>query len=229
MIHSLNSILHLIVNEKKPLQYIEETIDFLDISLFIQPPILIPRPETEYLCYQVIKMLNNYDKKYTFLDLGTGSGCIGLSLLYKYKNSICEAVDHNPIACTLAKKNALLNALNHRFFLFNESFESFFNISREKSYDLIISNPPYISKDDYLNLPDEVRLWEDRYALTDDSDGTVHIRYIINNYLSLLKKNARLVIELDKKSYEIIKNTFKNFELLYDQYNQIRAIMFINK
>ena len=147
---------------------------------------MIPRPETELL---VEKLLKIYDgKKISILDIGTGSGCILLSLLDGLRKSNGVGIDISKRAILTAKKNSNRYKLNNRARFLTKSFESIFY----KKFDLIVSNPPYIDKKDINNLSEEVKIYEPRIALDGGNDG-LYLSKVIYKSKNILKiKGTRL-------------------------------------
>jgi release factor glutamine methyltransferase len=188
-------------HEHMPLQYLLGTVPFLDLDLFVEPPILIPRPETEewvaHLC-TTLQGLN--DKKLRIIDIGTGTGCIALALAHALPESEVIALDINPQALKLARKNAAHNKITNIIFIQSDLFEHVHD-----SADLIVSNPPYISEDELSSLDASVVLWEDLQALQASDHGLGIIKKIIEqapDYLSPHKKELlakgipQLIIEI---------------------------------
>ncbi len=200
----LNKWIRLRVDEQMPIQYIFGHVPFLDLDLYVDFPILIPRQETEEWVSILIKKLKSVcNEKLNILDIGTGSGCIALSLAKALPNSTICSVDINEKAINLAAKNAEHNNIKNVFFL-KSNFYS--NISDSQRFDLIVSNPPYISDKQWNDLDKVVRHWEDYKALVADSDGFAAFYEIIANAKDFLNKDTvlkknncfQLVLELGR-------------------------------
>lgn len=224
-----------IINLKMPIQYTIGSVAFLDADIFVEPPTLIPRPETEYLMYYLISWCkeNNFIPK-SVIDAFCGTGCMGISLLKEFSESICYGIDIEPNASALAQKNALHSAMSERYIVeCCDAIDWMKNklIHSTDKYDIILANPPYISQEDYYQLPPFVTKWEDVLALTDFSDGAHFLYNTIEIGLQILQDNGILFLECDKKSYEALllrnekKKVFTSGTIIYDQYELIRGIM----
>ena len=169
------------VQEHEPLQYLLGTAPFLGLHFIIRPPVLIPRPETEEICNWLIKRIEQLpDAKktaFSILDIGTGSGCIALSLAYNLPYATILGVDIEDEAIALSKENAQHLGLSHARFIKSDLYEGIQN--RKHCFDIIISNPPYISPEEYTDLDESVRNWEDRRALVAEDQGLAIIQRII--------------------------------------------------
>lgn len=164
----LQTWVELLITKNYPLQYLLEETPFGNIELLIQAPILIPRPETEEWVMQLIANLQLF-KKYPLkiLDLCSGSGCIGLSVAHAFENFTVLAVDKNPQAIALIEKNIQHLQLKNITALESDMFANL----EKQTYDIIFCNPPYVTADEYEQLDDCVKLWEDKDALIADNNG----------------------------------------------------------
>lgn len=231
----IEQILTDITVNHKPIQYILKTMPFLELELTIEPPILICRPETEQLCHTIISMLTPYKQEpLLFLDIGTGSGCIALSFAKAFPKATVYAVDISPIALTLATHNAEKNNIGNIMFIQSDLFS---HIDPTISFDLIISNPPYIAKNEWENLEPSVKDWEDIGALVANDNGFSILSAIIKkarghlNTKSSLRQShmPQLVLEIGYTQGERVKNmmhreTFSKVTVWQDQYNKDRAV-----
>ena len=141
-------------SKNEPIAYILEEKEFWSKKFYVNKDTLIPRPETELLVNELIKIYN--EKRINILDIGTGTGCIILSLLSELKYSTGMAVEISKKAILVAKKNAYRHKLINKVKFLNKSFESIF----DKKFDLIVSNPPYIERKDLKNLSADIRKYE---------------------------------------------------------------------
>ncbi|EKD23395.1 MAG: hypothetical protein ACD_82C00069G0001, partial [uncultured bacterium] len=182
----------------------------------VEAPILIPRPETEEICYFAINELNKLsNKKLNILDIGTGSGCIGLTLANAFPESIVYATDISSKALELANKNAKHNKINN--IKFSES-NVYSNLSENIKFDLIISNPPYITQEEFNDLNESVSKWEDKQALVAKKEGLAIIEEIIKNAQKYLKHNdeikskkiPQLIIEIGYKQGPSVSKLFQD-------------------
>lgn len=173
----LDTWIHDIIMHHKPIQYILGSVPFLDLTITVKPPILIPRPETEEWCnlfIQKIVAAHGRNAKLTILDLCTGSGCIALAIAHALPESTLYAVDISNQALELAQENAQSNNLSHVIFTTSDLFEKVPLIH----FDYIVTNPPYIRPQEYDDLDPSVRLWEDKQALIAEYDGLAIIKRI---------------------------------------------------
>lgn len=198
----------------KPLQYLTNKQEFMKLEFYVDENVLIPQPDTEILVQQVIKYINqNNYKKVKILDLCTGSGAIGISLAKYIENCEVWASDISNKAIQIAKLNAEKN-LVHKKMNFVES--DMFKNMKEKNFDIIVSNPPYIKTRIIKTLPEQVQE-EPHIALDGGRDGLNFYRIIINNCIDYLKENGMLFLEIgfDQKQdvSEIIVNTEKYTDL----------------
>lgn len=195
----------------KPLQYIIGFVPFVDLKILVEPPVLIPRPETEEWCINLIKQLQKlHDKKIYILDLATGSGCIALALAKALPEARIMGTDISDAALELAKKNAKHNHLHNVEFLKSDLYTS---IPRDYKFDLIVSNPPYIDPIEWETLSPMVRKWEDKQALVAKQKGLEFIEEIIQQAQTYLKQNAefktlhipQLIIEIGYQQGPVVK------------------------
>lgn len=171
-------ILYAYIHENKPLLYSFGITQFLDVTLAIKPPILIPRPETEEWVGRLIEHLEPFKhEQLHIVDVGTGSGCIVLSLAKKFPLFRCTAVDIADYALALAQENAAGNDIHNVRFVQSDLLE------HVNQADIIISNPPYIAQAEYETLDASVKDWEDKGALVAADNGYAIIDRIIQQGL----------------------------------------------
>lgn len=181
----------------EPVQYIIGNVSFYGLTLDVNKNVLIPRFETEELVYRTINIIkNNFDKKVDILDIGTGSGCIAITLDKKINANI-DAIDISKKALKVAKKNALKNESKVNFFISNV----FSNIN--KKYDIIISNPPYISPEE--EIMEIVKNNEPHLALYGGKDGLYFYNKILKNASKYLNKKYLIAFEIGYLQAEKIK------------------------
>ncbi len=209
--------------KNEPVAYILNEKEFWETKFSINKYTLIPRPETEIL---VEKLLETYkEKKITILDIGTGSGCILISLINSLPQSVGIGIDISKRAVLVAKKNALKHNISNRIKLLNKSLEGIFN----KKFDLIVSNPPYIERKDIKNLMDDVKIYEPRIALDGGNDGLDLIKKVIYKSKYILKIKGMLALEIGneqikKVSKILIDNNFRIKKVIKDNKNNIRCV-----
>ena len=211
-------------SNNEPIAYIMEEKEFWSKKFYVTKDTLIPRPETELLVDKLLRNFNN--KKITILDIGTGSGCILLSLLSRLKLSSGIGVDISKKAILIARINAKKHQLLHRIKLMNKSFEKIYN----KKFDVIVSNPPYIDTRNIKNLSEDIKRYEPRMALDGGNDGLDLIRKVIYKSKEILKINGTLAFEIGneqikKVSKILINNNFRIKSTVKDYKNNIRCIL----
>ena len=211
-------------SKNEPIAYILEEKEFWSKKFALNKNTLIPRPETELLVEKLIKICKG--KKISILDVGTGSGCIIISLLSELNLSKGTGIDISKNAVLLAKKNASKYGLLNRIKFLNNSFENLFN----KKYDLIVSNPPYIVRKEIKNLSEDIKRFEPRMALDGGNDGLDLIKKVIYKSLNILKINGLLALEIGngqikKVSKILIDNRFRIKHVLKDYKNNVRCVI----
>ena len=185
---------------KKPISHILGFKYFWRYKFYINKSTLIPRPETEHLVEQSLKYVP-VGKSMKILDIGTGSGCLIISLLKERCNCNASAIDISKEALKVAKINAKLHHLENKIKFINIDIDKF----NSNKYDLVISNPPYINKVDLNRLDEDVRLYEPRVALYGGVKGFDKIKKIIKKSSKLLKYNGKLIIEIGDKQKNYTK------------------------
>lgn len=186
-----------LLKQGKPVQYIVGNVDFYGLNFKVNENVLIPRFETEELVEKTIEYVGEYfDKEISILDIGTGSGCIAITL-NKNLNSKVDAVDISDKALQIARINNENNNTKVNFFKSN----IFENVN--KKYDLIISNPPYIAYDE--EIMDIVKNNEPNIALYADNNGLYFYEEILKNAYKYLNKKAMIAFEIGEKQGKKIK------------------------
>ena len=177
--------------KREPIAYILKKKDFWKNTFYVDKNVLIPRPDTEILIEEI---LNNYNKskKLSVLDIGTGSGCIIISILKDRPNFKGTAIDISKNALNVAKYNAKIHQLENRIKFYKSSVDNFF----KGKYDLIISNPPYINKFYLKYLEKDVIGLEPNIALEGGIDGFTILERVIKKSSRLLKIGGKLILEI---------------------------------
>ncbi|GMU96106.1 peptide chain release factor N(5)-glutamine methyltransferase [Ignavibacterium album] len=190
--------------QREPLQYILGEVEFFNVKLKVNRNVLIPRPETELLVEKIIDDFKN-KQIFRFLDIGVGSGNISIALLKNINQAEAFALDISEEALSLAKENSELNDVQERINLIKFDILKD-NIETLGKFDLIISNPPYVSAKDYETLEPELKVYEPKIALTDLYNGFTFYKKIIELSLFLLNDNGKIYFEAGKDQSEEIKN-----------------------
>ena len=210
-------------SKKEPIAYLLGEKEFWSKRFFVNKNTLIPRPETELLVEKLVTFFRK--KRVTILDIGTGTGCIIVSLLSEFKNSTGIAVDISNEAIMVAKENACKFKLSNRIKFLNKPFEDLYN----KKFDLIVSNPPYIKSMEIKNLSDDIKKFEPRMALDGGNDGLDLIKKVIYKSREILKVNGMLALEIgneqiNKVSKILIDNKFRIKCVIKDYRNNVRCV-----
>ena len=222
-IKSFKNMISKRAKSKEPVAYLLKKKEFWSNKLNVSSDVLVPRPETEILVENLIKYYNG--KNPFILDIGTGSGCIIISILQELKKSTGIAIDISGKALKIAKKNSKLNATFNRIKFVNSSICKFNSFK----FDLIVSNPPYISRSELKNLDEGIKFFEPKIALDGGNDGLDVMRKVIYKSRKILKINGMLALEIGngqyKKVSQILKlNKFREKILVKDYKDNIRCI-----
>jgi len=183
--------------QHEPLQYIVGTAEFMGLEFIVDRRVLIPRPETEVLVEQVVHYAKEHfsGQPLRILDLGTGSGCIAVSLAALLDNASIVAFDKSSDAVDVARINAQKNGVEKRIVL---SVQDIFKISGadfSSKFHFVVSNPPYVSKVEFEELQPEIREFEPSYAVTDDGDGLSFYRRIAEIGRLFLETDGAIFVE----------------------------------
>jgi release factor glutamine methyltransferase len=189
----------------EPLQYITGVQDFYGREFRVTPDVLIPRPETELLVEAALQKVGDVGTAPFICDVGTGSGCIAITLLCELVNARAVAIDKSPAALEIAKLNAENHSVADRAsFIVSDCFNSL--DSRDYEFDLIVSNPPYVAESALEGLQREVRDHEPLIALSPGGDGLSVIRRLIDDGPAFIKPNGHLLIEIGFDQGETVEN-----------------------
>ena len=197
----------LIERRKKgePIAYIIKKKEFWKYDFYINKNVLIPRPDTELMVEETLKLYKT-KHKLRALDIGIGSGCILLSILKERKNFFGVGIDVSKKAVNVARFNAKMHHLENRTKFYKSDVDKFL-IGK---YDLIISNPPYIKKQDLKYLEKDVADYEPELALNGGQDGFSKITKVINRASILLKKNGKFILEIGFDQKNKVINILKS-------------------
>jgi release factor glutamine methyltransferase len=211
-------------SKNEPIAYITKEKEFWSKKFFVNQDTLIPRPETELMVEKLIKIYK--DKKITILDIGTGSGCILISLISELTNSKGIGIDISKKALAVAKKNLKKHKISNNIRFFNKSLDSKF----DKKFDLIVSNPPYIKSGEIKNLSEDIKRYEPRIALDGGNDGLDLIKKIIYKTGYILKVKGMLALEIGNEQFKkvseiLVKKKFKIEYIIKDYKDNVRCII----
>ena len=211
-------------SNNEPIAYIIKEKEFWSKLFFVNKDTLIPRPETELMVEHIVKMFK--EKSISILDIGTGSGCILISLISELRYSRGIGIDISKKALSVAEKNAKYYKLENQIRFLNKSFEDLKNCK----FDLIVSNPPYIETQAIENLDDDIKNFEPIMALDGGNDGLDVIRKVIYKSQSILKNNGTLALEIGNEQYIKVskilkKNNFKILKYIKDYKENIRCLI----
>ena len=191
--NDLNSFYKLIHQRSlgNPIAYLTNKKNFWNSEFYVTKHTLIPRPDTELIIENVLK-LTKQKNKISILDIGVGSGCILLSILKERENFYGTGIDVSEKCLNVSKINAISLNVNRRLKLFKSNVDKF-NLGK---YDVIVSNPPYINKSKIKYLEKDVAEFEPKLALDGGLDGLSEIRKIIKKSSELIKKNGKFILEV---------------------------------
>ncbi|KUJ53277.1 peptide chain release factor N(5)-glutamine methyltransferase [Chryseobacterium sp. JAH] len=203
----------------KPYQHILGETEFYGMIFFVNENVLIPRPETEELLEIAISKIQNSASKINglkILDIGTGSGVIPLVLKKHFPNAEISSIDFSEKALEVAKRNAEFHQLEVNFI-----HSDYLNFNLNETYDVIISNPPYIGIEEEIDIEDSVKGFEPTMALfSPTSDALIFYKKIAEDSIKFLNKNGLLFLEINQKlgqeTLELYQGLFSHVELAKD-------------
>jgi release factor glutamine methyltransferase len=212
----------------EPAQYIIGTVEFYGLEFKVSPDVLIPRPETEILVETVINSVPKEDEL-RVMDIGSGSGNISIAIAVNLPNAQVSGIEISESAIVVAEENLKKYDLNKRVSFLNYDI---LNVNRDElsDFDIIVSNPPYVSKDDYSKVQKEILNYEPNIAVTDFNDGYKFYREIISLASQVLKPNGKIFLEIaqgqSKKISEFMKEN--NFNEIYSvqDYQKIDRVIY---
>ncbi|CAO6124193.1 HemK Methylase of polypeptide chain release factors [Candidatus Pelagibacterales bacterium] len=213
--------------KKEPIAYILNNKEFWSTNFYVDRSVLIPRPETEVLIDLILSQINNKNNYLNILDIGTGSGCILVSLLKELRKAKGIGIDKSSKAIAVAKKNSISQQVDSRSSFKNVNLE---NIKFDKKFDLIVSNPPYLPAVSLKNLNLDIKLYEPKIALQGGVQGVDFLYKIIVLASKILKINGLLALEIGDNQFHILAKYLKEnrFKIL-DKYTlinkQVRCLL----
>jgi len=199
-----------------PLQYMLHSQEFMGLDFYVEEGVLIPRPDTETLVEKIIDLVKNSeykDKHINILDIGTGSGAIALSLAYYIKNASVTAIDISDTAVKVANINKKNLAIENAEMIKGDLFGNL--NTQDKKFHIIVSNPPYIEKEEIEKLQIEVAKYEPRLALDGGDSGLIYYERISNIVKDIIYDNGILSVEIGHNQAETVSNMFRNTNLFH--------------
>ncbi|MCD6116709.1 peptide chain release factor N(5)-glutamine methyltransferase [bacterium] len=214
--------------QREPLQYITEQSEFMSLSFRVNKNVLIPRPETEIMVEFIIKQYKG--KKVRIFDIGGGSGAISVSLAHYLKDSKVLCADISEEALRIAEENAVKNSVNDRIdFKCIDIMTEDIKSCAGGLFDVVVSNPPYVSKEEWKKLAPEIVNHEPKNALVAEENGLAFYPAIVRQAKSILKKGGLIAVEVGYGQSDDVAQIFrssglKNLQILND-YNGIQRVV----
>ena len=190
---------------RMPIAYITNRKEFWKNNFLINKSVLIPRPETELIVEKILKKIKKNERK-NILDIGTGSGCIIISILLERRKCKGTGVDISKSAINVAKNNAKIQQVENRVRFINSDIDKFYS----NKYDFIVSNPPYIKKLELNDLSEDVKKFEPTEALNGGINGIEIYKKVIMKGSKLLKTGGNLILEIEQKHIFKLSNMLIN-------------------
>tara|TARA_A100001011_G_scaffold212493_1_gene220728 strand:- start:1212 stop:2042 length:831 start_codon:yes stop_codon:yes gene_type:complete len=190
---------------RQPIAKIINNKSFWKNDFYVNNFVLDPRPETELIIQEVLNIYKNKNLKLKILDIGTGSGCIAISLAKEFTKSFITAIDISQEALQVANKNLKIHNCDNQIQLKMIDFKDI-----NSKFDLIVSNPPYLTNNQFKKTDPEVRNFEPKLALVGGDDGLKFYREYSNNLHKIMNKNAYFVCEIGINQRKDCEDIFKN-------------------
>ena len=200
--------------QNEPISKIINKKNFWKDDFYVDTNVLDPRPETEGIIEASIDLYKNKEKELKILDIGTGSGAISISLVREFKNAKILATDISENAIKIAKKNIFKKKLQNNIKIKKIPLNEI-----KSSFDLIVSNPPYLSELEYQYVSKDIKNYEPKIALCAGRDGLEFYRELAKNVYKLIKKNGFLLIEIGENQLDECLNIFQNSKLKFEKKN----------
>jgi release factor glutamine methyltransferase len=208
----------------KPLQYITGRQEFFGLEFEVNSDVLIPRPETELLVEAALSLVSQ-DEAPFICDVGTGSGCIVVTLLHKLPRARAVALDISPAALAVAERNAARHGVHDRLSLITSDCFAGLGPASGPGFDLIVSNPPYVAERAIDDLQREVRDFEPRAALVSGEDGLTVIRRLLLESRDYLKSGGLLIFEMGYDQHDVVRQLIdENSWKLLEIYDDLQGI-----
>ncbi|MDQ6962388.1 MAG: peptide chain release factor N(5)-glutamine methyltransferase [Mariprofundaceae bacterium] len=215
----------LIQRRKKgePVAYLCGEKEFYSRAFMVNQDVLIPRPETEHLIEAVQKYFPHADTKLSFCDVGTGSGCIAVTLACEFPSGHVQAIDISEKSLAVAMQNAQQHQVSQRMqFLQSNMLQS---LAKDQVFDVIVSNPPYVTLAEYQALAPEL-YFEPRHALTDEDDGLLFLKDLLDTAAEHLNEGGKLIVETGLCGLPKITDCFSLLEEVYDLAGNLRGAVY---
>jgi release factor glutamine methyltransferase len=195
----------------KPIQYVLGKTEFYSFPFLIEEGVFIPRPETEILVAEVTDALQSLSraKEIVIFDVGTGCGCIAVSLAARIERCKVYASDISSQALALARRNAEMNSVSERIIFLEGNLFQPFTAQNVPKADAIVSNPPYVAEEEWESLPEEVRGYEPRESLLAGKGGLDFLRRIVASAHDLLNPGGRLFLEIGHGQIDSVFGFFR--------------------
>jgi len=205
----------------EPIAYILNKREFWKDSFYVNNSTLIPRQDSEIIIETVLQYVPNEKSKLKFIDLGTGSGCLIISLLKEYKYSSGVGIDNSQEAIKVAQRNKNILHNNKRLRLHLANFSTF----KTSEFDVVICNPPYVNKNEINNLQEDIINYEPYQAIFADDEGFIYYKNIIDNLKKNYKCGQKVFFEIGIGQDKIVCNLLKNNDFnIIDVVNDIAGI-----
>jgi release factor glutamine methyltransferase len=214
---------------REPVSHLIGKREFFGEDFLVSKNVLDPRPDSEILIESVLKKFPNRDQKLKILELGIGSGCLIITLLKAFKNADATAVDISKSAIEIAQKNSKKHQVDQRLKILESDL--FLNLGEDEKFDLIISNPPYITSKEIEILQPEVKNFEPRSALDGGADGLDFYRRIAARAKKFLNNSGKIFLEIGINQENLVqeiflKNNFSYIDSALDLSGVIRVLEF---
>jgi release factor glutamine methyltransferase len=219
---------------REPSQYITGIQEFWSLPMRVNPTVLIPRPETEVLVQATLEFIGSTHTNITIMDLGTGSGAIAIALARELPTARIVATDVSMATLHLARDNARLNRVDGQISFVRADMLAAISVGSQK-FNLVVTNPPYVSHDDYSELPREIRDYEPRHALDGGADGLTAIKHIIWEAPTVLRQAGGLLMEMGAGQAESVSTLvrdsqhYQNHSIIKDYSGIDRVLVAIKK
>ena len=215
------------MNPEIPVEYEKGYTEFLNCKIDLRNRVFIPRIETEFWVKKAIKELSSLKERLKVLDIFAGSGCIGIAVLKNVKNSLVDFIDNDKKAIEQIEINLKINKISKsRYRIFRSNL---FEGLRNKKYDIIFANPPYVAKEKLKEVQPSVLKYEPKRAVLAGKKGLFYIRKFLKEVKKFLKPDGVIYLEFDPEQKNEISNilkkeNYKNSKFFKDQFKKYRFV-----